>query len=298
MTNKVRDFIEGRYSISEIWDESAGTCSDETREDIQRLRNRIAVDARKRKRIRTFIGVATGCAACIAVAVLSSVITWRMKTIDYVQLSSPVGKNLTASLPDKSTVVLQPGSSVIYPERFVTGKRTVFMTGEADFTVSPDHRKPFIVKTQYMDIEALGTRFRVQAYSDDYVISTILIEGKVKVDVKADSVESFILKPGNMIKYIPSENDIQLLDIGNGRMASLRNGDLIFQKASFTEIAQGLERRYGVEISYDSEILGNNSLYIRFRADETLAEALDMLTMMIPGSHYTVSGDRVYFRTR
>ena len=29
--------------------------------------------------------------------------------------------------------------------------------------------------------------------------------------------------------------------------------------------------------------------------DETLEDALDVLTLLIPGSHYKIEGDRVYY---
>lgn len=81
-------------------------------------------------------------------------------------------------------------------------------------------------------------------------------------------------------------------------MASWESGYLVFQKATFTEIAQSLERRYDVEINYDSGALRNDSFFIRFHPDETLSEALDMLVMLIPGSQYRISENRVYFQIK
>lgn len=296
--NLLMDFIEKKHPINKIWEESERTCSEETREDFLKLVGRIIKDGEKSKRLRIFLHITLGSVACLAIIFLSSIVTWKMKDVDYLQVSAPRGESITVSLPDKSVLVLQPGSSAVYPEIFRSGTRTVFLTGTADFIVASDPDKSFIVKTQYMDVEALGTRFRVQAHLDDFAISTTLIEGKVKVDVKKDSVKSFMLEPGNQIKYIPSQNDIQLLDISASRMASWESGYLVFQKATFTEIAQSLERRYDVEINYDSGALRNDSFFIRFHPDETLSEALDMLVMLIPGSQYRISENRVYFQIK
>jgi len=296
--NILMDFIEKKHPIDKIWEESEGPCSEDTRVDFLKLADRIIKKGEKSKRLKTFFHITLGSVACLAIIVLSSLVTWRMKDVDYLQVSAPRGESMTVSLPDRSVLVLQPGSSAVYPERFRSGTRTVFLTGTADFTVASDLDKPFIVKTQYIDVEALGTRFRVQAHPDDFVISTTLMEGKVKVDVKKDSVKSFILEPGNQIKFIPSQNDIQLLDISASRMASWESGYLVFQKATFTEIAQSLERRYEVEINYDSGALRNDSFFVRFHPDETLSEALDMLVMLIPGSRYRISENRVYFQIK
>ena len=182
--NLLMDFIEKKYPIDKIWEESERTCSEETREDFLKLVGRIIKDGEKSKRLRIFLHITLGGVACLAIIFLSSIVTWKMKDVDYLQVSAPRGESITVSLPDKSVLVLQPGSSAVYPEIFRSGTRTVFLTGTADFIVASDHDKSFIVKTQYMDVEALGTRFRVQAHLDDFAISTTLIEGKVKVDVK------------------------------------------------------------------------------------------------------------------
>ena len=76
---------------------------------------------------------------------------------------------------------------------------------------------------------------------------------------------------------------------------SWEDGFLSFSNASFSEIITALERRFDVSVSYSSQQVHRNALNVRFMPDESLEDALDVLTLLIPGSRYKVEGNRVYF---
>lgn len=82
--------------------------------------------------------------------------------------------------------------------------------GEAYFEVAKDKEKPFIVKANGINVQALGTSFNIRAHKDDKSVAVILISGKVKVD---DGRHEAYMKPNERL------------------VCNLTNGQ--FEKASF-----------------------------------------------------------------
>ena len=54
------------------------------------------------------------------------------------------------------------------------------MEGEAYFEVEHDRRAPFVVSTNGLDIEVLGTRFNIRNDDNEHRVTTVLLEGAVK----------------------------------------------------------------------------------------------------------------------
>lgn len=120
---------------------------------------------------------------------------------ELIQCFVPEGENQEVILPDGSTVNINSGSILIYPKKFKGDTRTLYLTGEANFTVKKDKEHPFIVSTSYLKVQALGTKFNVQAYSESDKITTTLENGAVKVDKIAGGEDSFILSPNDKLEY-------------------------------------------------------------------------------------------------
>lgn len=104
------------------------------------------------------------------------------KEVMWNTLTTPVGGQHQITLPDGTKVWLNAASSITYPATFVGAKRTVKVTGEAYFEVSPNKEKPFILDVDGKSlIEVLGTSFNVNSYADEASIKTTLLEGSVKI---------------------------------------------------------------------------------------------------------------------
>ena len=99
-------------------------------------------------------------------------------------MSNPFGMLSTITLPDGSKVILNAGTTITYPNAFVSKNREVEINGEAFFEVAHDAEHPFIVKANQINVEVLGTQFNVKAYEEDDWIEVSLSEGKVEVQSK------------------------------------------------------------------------------------------------------------------
>ncbi len=61
-------------------------------------------------------------------------------------------------MPDGSTLMVRPGSSIAYKTAFDGASREINMhNGEVYFEVAKDSSRPFIIHTGILDIKVLGT---------------------------------------------------------------------------------------------------------------------------------------------
>ncbi len=95
------------------------------------------------------------------------------------------------SLSDGSVVWLNAGSSLSYNKDFSDKFREVYLKGEAYFEVTPDSLKPFVVKSESLNVKVLGTTFNVRTYEDENLVNVVLRTGRVDVSVKWFESESY-----------------------------------------------------------------------------------------------------------
>ncbi|HWK03964.1 MAG TPA: FecR domain-containing protein [Puia sp.] len=131
------------------------------------------------------------------------------------------GKARTVRLPDGSSVVMSARTVIRISRQFNESGRDLDLDGEALFTVGSDAGKPFIVHTRNLQIQVLGTRFRVDAYRSNAGEEVDLLEGKLKV-----------------IKSYHSDTDNEPEVIGAGEMVMInRDIDLMEkEKLDSTEL--------------------------------------------------------------
>lgn len=122
------------------------------------------------------------------------------------------------------------------------------LKGEAYFEVTKNRKHSFIVQTESVNVEVLGTHFNVESYPDDPEVKTTLLEGSVAVSNKSNSVR-IVLKPNESAIY-NKEKKSMTLEVSD-RVAeeiAWRNGELIFTNLPLQEIAppvvQHIWRRY------------------------------------------------------
>lgn len=287
--------------MEELWENSPSVVSAETLEDFSEIKALISVEKPAKPGYLLFRRILSY-AAVIAIIIASSVyLTYRFAIpapLEYTQLSVAYGECQKVTLSDGSVVTVNAGSTLIYPDNFTADTRTVFLTGEANFSVAKNPDKPFIVKTKYLNVRALGTKFNVQSYPNaDYTKAT-LVEGSVKVNMEMDKNKSYTLKPNNQLTYSHKNNEIAIADVDAAKLASWEDGYLIFQDVTFDEIAQTLERKYNIVINYDGRRLSQQSYYVKFNPNESIEEVMNILCLLINKSSYKMDGSTVYFYTK
>ena len=187
------------------------------------------------------------------------------------------GMTTSLTLSDGTVVFLNSESRLTYPSHFNGDTRNVTLQGEAYFEVSKDSKHPFIVQTETIDVQVLGTHFNVDAYPDNPDVKTTLLTGSVAVSNKNNSVR-MVLKPNEVAIYNKVEQKLTRKVLENaGDEISWRHGEFIFDDLPLQEIARELSNSFGTTIHIADSTLQNYRITARFRNGEDLDAILSVL---------------------
>lgn len=194
----------------------------------------------------------------------------------YQTISIPFGMTSSVELADGSTVWLNAGTTMKYPVQFDKNFREVeLIQGEAFFEVNANPKYPFIVKTNYINVTATGTRFNVNAYPNEENISVSLDKGKVNIS-KGNSDKEVELTPGEILSYNKTDNSFYVEHGNVYNHYAWIDGLTIFRNANLKEVFCKLEQKYNVHfIVKDKEI--NNYPYHATFENESLSEIIDII---------------------
>ncbi len=211
------------------------------------------------------------------------------------QIVVPYGQTHTVALSDGSVVQLNAGSKLVFPAEFNGNTREVYLKGEGFFEVSENKNKPFKVRTEHLDVEVLGTKFNVSAYNSDELVSTVLVEGKVKVSQKNRifSNDEFIINPGQGCFYTVRKKESVVQDVDLATYTSWKDGWFTFKEMSLADIVGRLKKYYNKTIEIDGEILANTLVSGKLALSDNFMEVLQSLSITIEGT-YQQKSDRVY----
>ena len=184
-------------------------------------------------------------------------------------------------LPDSTEVWLNASSSLRFPSAFVGNERRIGLDGEAIFKVYKNKKKPFIVSTSSMDVEAVGTEFNVSAYRGDLKFSTTLAEGKVKITDRLKSDKVMFLDPGTQLNYDTKSKTYKAENVRVQDVIAWRDGILIFNEAPFYEVVARLGRWFNADIQIDDQSIENYRFTGTFTS-ESLDQVMELLTLSTP----------------
>jgi len=183
------------------------------------------------------------------------------KTVAKLEKISAPGELTKIDLPDGSRIWLNAGSSISYPEQFSSEKREVKLEGEAYFDVKHDPEKPFLIHTETMVTQVLGTSFNVSSYPQDQQIKVTVLSGKVAVYERGTVSKTAVGK----VHFLESNQELvyqkalhQFMKVQNktrpADAAAWKDGNLIFKSVELSEVVRRLGRHYGITIRTDAEL--------------------------------------------
>jgi len=217
------------------------------------------------------------------------------KQLVFNELVIPYGKKTTLTLSDGTKVWLNAGTRFAFPQEFRGKKRRVFIDGEGYFEVSKNEKMPFVVSSKNMNVEVLGTKFNMNAYSVDDICETVLLEGKVnvwnadkllseKVEMVPNQKASFRIGDKQMlVEHEPhTENYIAWID-----------GWYKFKNEDLRQVFLKLGRYYNITFVYDDAKIGK-ALPVSGKLDlkETPEEVMKTLSMVAEFS-YEINENKV-----
>lgn len=169
---------------------------------------------------------------------------------EYNILRTERGGEWNVVLSDGTRVYLNASSMLKYPVSFTGDSREVILEGEAYFEVTPHPEKPFIVRTNEMNIRVRGTSFNVNAYSAQKTVRTTLVDGKIEVEC---SGSAHILLPGQQVIFEKETKSVTVADVDTELYTSWKNGFYKFNDTRLEDILTMLSLRYDVDVIYADE---------------------------------------------
>ncbi|MHC1778900.1 MAG: FecR family protein [Bacteroidales bacterium] len=184
----------------------------------------------------------------------------KSDTLKYNAVTIPPGERFVIVLSDGTKVYLHSGSYLRYPVSFGSMSRNVTLEGRAYFDVSKS-KVPFIVSTEDMKVEVLGTTFDVEAKRSAAKSSVILIEGSVKVHTDGSSR---IISPDEMFSFNREDREASVRSVDSRAMTQWKDGILVLRDISFNDMLESLSVWYGVDIINKTSVSVNERFNGKF----------------------------------
>ncbi|EIY52111.1 FecR family protein [Bacteroides nordii] len=229
-------------------------------------------------RRRLFLKWGTVVAAMLTGVVCLMSVWWLMPGNDTKNLNLVIQENrekstLVTTLEDGSIVYLGQESVLQYPEHFATDKREVNLHGEAFFDVAKKHEQTFLIETEKVQIEVLGTAFNVRS-NEEVPFSLSVWRGKVKVSLKQGGYSVFV-NAGETVTL--QSQQLQLSETSRGDESGVYTKNIRFKDESLEDILRVVNaENSALQIQTGSLDLGKRKLTIEFldNSPDTVAELI------------------------
>ena len=172
--------------------------------------------------------------------------------ITYNTIQTPRGGKYQLVLSDGTVVWLNAASSLRFPVVFKGKERQVELMGEAYFEVKKGE-KPFKVSLQNGSrIEVKGTAFNVNAYQDEDLLRTTLLEGKINFMMMG---KTQALLPGQQIRVAYEQPEMQVIDdVDVEQEIAWKNDLFIFKGMDVKSIMREISRWYDIDVVYRAKL--------------------------------------------
>jgi transmembrane sensor len=201
------------------------------------------------------------------------------------------------TLPDGSSVTLQPNSVLKISPGFNRAMREVQLDGEGFFEVTPDKKKPFFVYTRDVTTRVLGTSFTVRSFQKDKNVTVAVKTGKVSVYSNSPTsfsrTQEIILTPNQEVTYDRTEHVTarRIVEKPEPIVPAKEIELLRFEEAPLHEVIKAIENVYGVQIEYDVDKFSSCTLTTAISGGG-LYNRMDIITSAI-GASYELKEDRI-----
>lgn len=204
--------------------------------------------------------------------------------------------NSVFRLPDSSIVELFPNSSISYLERFDSKKRNITLIGEAIFSVTKDKNRPFTVFSDVLSTNVLGTRFKVESYTNESSIKISLYEGSIVVkpiiESKRTIKSDIYLVPGQMLEFNKKSLEtavIKFKTVNNKNSNSIKldnisidNGNnwYMFNNQPLSEVFAQLEYLYNEKIMFNKHDVKGKTFIGKLDKTDSLHNILQSIGLL------------------
>ena len=165
-------------------------------------------------------------------------------------VQTPVGGQYKVTLSDGTMVWMNAESVLKFPASFTDTERLVQAEGELYFEVTKDATRPFKVQTGQQVVEVLGTHFSIKSSTNNAIVKTALLEGRIRITGGASSPQ--ILEPGEVSEYQAKTNELKITAYKNlEETTAWKDGYFLFDSTDFIAVQDQLQKWYNVTFVYE-----------------------------------------------
>lgn len=174
-------------------------------------------------------------------------------------------------LSDGSKITLNKNSILEYPDIFDDDIRAVNLHGEAFMEIQKNPNKPFVVESDDLRIQVLGTSFYINS-EDDNNLTVIVKEGQVALYHKNDEKNKKLVGPNEKARYDKKAGSIEVSEIEDENYLSWKTKKMVFNDHKLKKVIKTINNAYNCEIIIENP----NSEDCRFTTsfDNTPLEAV------------------------
>lgn len=219
--------------------------------------------------------------------------------LNIIEKNNRSGQAMLLVLPDSSSVLLQPKSTLGYPATFAGNERRVYLAGDAFFEVSKNARKPFYVHASGLVTRVVGTSFRVKAFPDQKEVEVVVRTGKVHVAAEKSGNEEILLLPNQGIRFTRQRNTFEKIEdltrekALSAELSTIERLSFEFADVPVSQIFRTIEQAYLVKIDFPANRLDDCYLTTSL-SDQPLSEKLKIICESLGGhTSYQIHENRV-----
>lgn len=173
----------------------------------------------------------------------------RQEPVRYMETHATAGMICSVELPDGSKVWLNSDSRLKYPVTFTGDTRSVYLSGEAYFSVEKDSKRRFVVETDGISAEVFGTEFNMDAYPNSGFVSTTLVEGAVNLNYKGveNLDHTFAMSPNQKMVYTKNDKKLVQKTTYLPNDVAWKNGQIVLRNTPLEDALWILSKRFNVD---------------------------------------------------
>jgi transmembrane sensor len=198
---------------------------------------------------------------------------WLQKPTDMLAITSDK-QSVQDTLPDGSMAFLNKGSAIDYHYDPAKKKRSVKLTGEVYFDVKHEETKPFIIETNDVIIEDIGTTFNVKAYPESPTIEVFVETGEVAFYTKENP--GLRLLEGETGIYHKQSKSFARIAQSDTNVLSYKTRVFNFYNVDLGTVVESLNEIYEVKIKLANKKLESCRLNVSFKGEpiEVIADII------------------------
>lgn len=277
-----KDYVAKDMALHEVWHSIPSAVTNETFRSLHKVKIKLGMTHPRKQTIQMNRILARVAAVFLPVVMFIGgyfIYESMNRPAEWARMEVPYGDTAHHVLDDGTNVWLNAGSVLEYPVKFRGKQREVRLYGEGFFDVAPQKRMPFIVQTECLKTQVVGTIFNVCCYGDLDLECITVLGGQVVVTTQDNEMHELV--PNNHLTYLKDGMETIVEEVDAASMICWMQNGLVFEESTYEDILHTLRRKFNIKVIVDPAHYSNTKYRLWFINDEPLEYILEVVHQLI-----------------